>query len=222
MIVYKIGGSSLDSKYKLNSILKILNKNNEKKIIVVSAIGRYPDSYSTDTLISNTKYVSKEESDLLISTGEIISSVFFSNFLNENKIKALTLSPYIFNVNNIDKQFINNTFKFYDCIIIPGFIYTENNIIKTMPRGGSTITASLLAKEFSKKLIIITNICGIYDKDPKYKDAKYYKKLTYDEFINLNKTEVFFPKVAINILKENNIETSFIKYDDCSKKTKVI
>ncbi len=79
MKIYKIGGSSLDCNYKLNNIYKMLN-NEDKKIIVVSAIGRYNNPYSTDTLLSYTKYVSNQERDLLVSTGEIISSVILSNY----------------------------------------------------------------------------------------------------------------------------------------------
>lgn len=221
MKVYKIGGSSLDCNYKLNSILKLLN-NEEKKIIVVSAIGRFPYAYATDTLLSNTNYISKVESDLLVSTGEIISSIFLSNFLNKNNIKTISLSPYTFNVNNIDKEYIYDLFKTYNTIVIPGFIYTANSIMYTMPRGGSTLSASLLAKEFSKDLIIITDICGIYTHCPKNHNAKFIKELSYDEFISLNKTDTFFPKEAIKILKENNITTTFIKYDEYTNCSRII
>ncbi len=216
MKVYKIGGSSLNSKYKLNSLLKILN-NNEKKIVVVSAIGRSPEPYSTDTLLSNTNYVSNEEKDLLVSTGEIISSVILSNFLNENKIKTISISPYIFNIKKINKNIITNYFKKYDIIVIPGFIYTNKFTIYTLARGGSTLTSAILAKHFSKELIIVTDVCGIYDNN-----NVNIPILTYSEFTKLNKSETFFPKEAINILNKNKIETSFIKYDDCSKCSKII
>lgn len=217
MIVYKIGGSSLDCEHKLNSILNVLNKNKEKKIIVVSAIGRYPNPYSTDTLLNYTNNVSKEEKDLLVSSGEIISSVILSDFLNKNKITTIAISPYVFNVKKINKNIIINYFKKYDIIVIPGFIYTNNNLIYTMARGGSTLTSAILSKYFSKELIIITDVCGIYNEK-----LENIPLLTYNEFIKLNKSEVFFPKEAITILNENKISTSFIKYDDCSKCSKII
>ncbi len=217
MKVYKIGGSSLDTEYKLNSLLKLLTKDNEKKIVIVSAIGRYPNYYSTDKLLSYTNYVNKEEKDLLVSCGEIVSSVILSNYLNENKINTISISPYIFNIKKINKNIITNYFKKYDIIVIPGFIYTINNKIYTLNRGGSTLTASIIAKHFSKDLVIVTDVCGIYnDKNENI------PLLTYYEFKKLNKSEVFFPKKAIDILDENKIITSFIKYDDCSKCSKIV
>lgn len=216
MKVYKIGGSSLDTEYKLSSLLKIFN-DNEKKIIVVSAIGRLNDPYSTDTLLNNTKYVTKEETNLLVSTGEIISSVILSNFLNKNKIKTISISPYVFNIKKINKNIITNYFKKYDIIVIPGFIYTNKFTIYTLARGGSTLSAAIIAKHFSKDLIIITDVCGIYN----HKNEN-IPLLTYSDFVKLNKSEVFFPKEAISILNKNKIKTSFIKYDDCSKCSQII
>lgn len=221
MKVYKIGGSSLDNEDKLYNILKLVN-NNEKKIIVVSAIGRYPNPYSTDTLLKQSTYVSKIESDLLVSTGEIISSILLSNYLNKNNIKSISLSPYIFNVKNINKKYINKLFKKYNTIIIPGFIYEKDNELHTMPRGGSTISAALITKKFCKELVIVTDVCGLYTAEPSNIDSLHIPLLTYDQFIKLNKTDRFFPKEAINILKQNKIVTTFIKYDDCSKCSKII
>ncbi len=222
MIVYKIGGSSIDDEYKLESILNILKKDNRKKLIVISAIGRYPSPYSTDTLLSKSNSLSIEEKDLLVSTGEIISSIIFSNYLNSNNIKAISLSPYLFNIKNIDKEIIYNNFKENECIIVPGFIYTNNNVMYTLKRGGSTISASLLAKEFSKELIVITDVCGIYDKEPSCSDAVYYPTITYKEFRLLGKTNEFFPKEAIDILQNNKIITTFIKYNDNSMCSKIV
>lgn len=222
MTIYKIGGSSLNSEYKLNSIYDMLLKNYEKKIIVVSAIGRYPEPYSTDSLLIECDNVSKEERDLLVSTGEIISSVKLSNFLNKKKIKSVALSPYLFCIYNINKNYIDSLFKEYECIIIPGYIYTKDNVIYTMQRGGSTLTSAILASEFNADLIIITDVCGIYTNDPSCEESKHIPILTYDDFLDLNKTDRFFSKDSIKLLKENNITTTFIKYDQINKISKII
>lgn len=217
MIVIKIGGSSLDTDDKLNCILEIIKKYEDKKIIVVSAIGRYPLPYATNTLITMCEHVSKKEQDLLISTGEIISSIVFSDFLNSNDIKSIALSPYDFSINCIDREKIISTFEDYECIIIPGFVYTIDNVIYTLPRGGSNISCALLAAEFSKELIIITDLCGIYDKNPNCNEAKMMDRLTYDELISLRKGDLFFPVSAIEILKAAQIITYFIKYNNNEK-----
>lgn len=221
MKVYKIGGSSLDCNYKLDCIVKLLN-NDEKKVVVVSAIGRYPNHYATDSLLKQATYVSKEEKDLLVSTGEIISSVILSNYLNKFDISTIALSPYIFDINNIDINLLNNLFDKYNTIIIPGFVYTNNNVIYTMNRGGSTLSASLVASCLSCDLVIVTDVCGVYDLAPINPKARHIPILSYDEFSNLNKTDTFFPKQAIKLLKDNKIVTTFIKYDECSKCSKII
>ncbi len=91
-----------------------------------------------------------------------------------------------------------------------------------MMRGGSTISSAILASEFTKELIIITDICGIYTNDPKNYNSKFIPILTYEELISLNKSEIFFPKEAINLLKNHNITTTFIKYDNSDKCSKII
>lgn len=61
-------------------------------VTVVSAMGRKGEPYATDTLLSlvnqEESTISKREQDLLLSCGELISAIVFSNMLNENGIKA--------------------------------------------------------------------------------------------------------------------------------------
>ncbi|WP_438502715.1 amino acid kinase family protein, partial [Bacillus velezensis] len=63
-----------------------------KVVAVVSAMGRCGDPYATDTLLSLIggvhHHVTKREQDMLMACGEIISSVVFSNLLNDHGIKA--------------------------------------------------------------------------------------------------------------------------------------
>ena len=53
-----------------------------KVVVVVSAMGRKGDPYATDTLLIfsgwELRNISKREQDLLMSCGEIISSVVFT------------------------------------------------------------------------------------------------------------------------------------------------
>ena len=65
-------------------------------VTVVSAMGRKGEPYATDTLLSlvnqEESTISKREQDLLLSCGELISAIVFSNMLNENGIKAAALN----------------------------------------------------------------------------------------------------------------------------------
>lgn len=74
--------------------------------------------------------------------------------------------------------------------------------------------ASLRAKDIGASLIIkLTNVDGVYDKDPnKYKDAKRYGMVTYDEVLE-NKLEVM-DLSAIEICRDNDIEIVVMNIDD--------
>ena len=67
-----------------------------KVVVVVSAMGRKGDPYATDTLLSlingSNRLISKRETDLLLSCGEIISSIVFTDMLLRKGIKATALT----------------------------------------------------------------------------------------------------------------------------------
>ena len=76
--VMKFGGTSLRSeatrKYVYRHILEY--QKTHKIVLVVSAMGRYPDAYATDTLLSlGSEYLSKEEKARLVSMGEQLSTL---------------------------------------------------------------------------------------------------------------------------------------------------
>jgi len=99
IIVQKFGGTSVRTEENRKQALKHVRKaldEGYKPVIVVSAMGRMGDPYATDTLLSlvggNDARVSKREMDLLLSCGEIISAVVFSNLLLKNGIRATALT----------------------------------------------------------------------------------------------------------------------------------
>ena len=63
-----------------------------KIVVVVSAMGRKGDPYATDTLFSlingSKSSISKRETDLLLSCGEVISSIVFTNMLLASGYKS--------------------------------------------------------------------------------------------------------------------------------------
>ena len=99
IIVQKFGGTSVKDeksrKHAKGHIEKAL-ADGYKVVVVVCAMGRKGDPYATDTLLSliggNLSKISKREHDLLLSCGEVISSVVFANMLLENGIKAVALT----------------------------------------------------------------------------------------------------------------------------------
>src|SRR5699024_12334562 len=68
-----------------------------KLVVVVSALGRSPDPYATDTLMSMVDYPehsydTKRELDMLMSCGETIAYVVLSNDLQNSVVSAPSLN----------------------------------------------------------------------------------------------------------------------------------
>ena len=99
IIIQKFGGTSLSSKESrqkaVEKIVFIKNKG-YSPVVVVSAMGRKGDYYSTDTLLSflNDEFIknNKKAVDLLLNTGEIISSVIMCKELYEVGISAMPMT----------------------------------------------------------------------------------------------------------------------------------
>ena len=97
-ILQKFGGTSVQTKNsRLICISKIKESiyNGNKTVVVISAIGRKNDPYSTDELLSLVSENFKKNNplylDKLISCGEIISSIVFTSELQSNNVNALPL-----------------------------------------------------------------------------------------------------------------------------------
>lgn len=99
IVVQKFGGTSVKNEEGRSHALRhIKNAVQEgfKVVVVVSAMGRKGDPYATDTLLSLVgaplAKINKRETDLLLSCGEVISSVVFTNMLLENELTATALT----------------------------------------------------------------------------------------------------------------------------------
>lgn len=220
MKVMKFGGTSLRSettrKYVYRHVLEYSKTN--KIVIVVSAMGRYPDAYATDTLLSlGSEYLSKEEKARLVSMGEQISTLKVCSELVEMGISAYAL-PFLdcgiltdenydyARVLKLDNKEIKKKLHQYDVIVVGGFIgIAPNGKITTLGRGGSDYSAVLFADMLDlREVDIFTDVDGVYDKDPKMNEyAIRYDKLTYDEMLNM-KSRVLHDR-CVSYAKDHNI-----------------
>lgn len=225
--VLKFGGTSVSSDEKIDRIAQIIKekqKINEKIIIVVSAMGRFPDRYATDTLLSNLddnfKKSNKQATDLLMSCGETISAVIISNKLVNHNINAIPVTGSgagIITDNNFTEatpvkykpKYLKKLLKENKVPVVTGFQgITEDGIITTLGRGGSDTTATIIGNMLNaEKIEIYTDVDGVYDKDPNTnKDAKIYEKLSYKKAQELSeKGAKVIHKNAIKYAKEKNI-----------------
>ena len=201
LIVRKYGGTSLDSISKIKNIAETTKKsiNEGKKIVlVVSAMGK-----STDELLNKAKMLSNHpnirELDLLMSSGEIVSSALMSIALQELGLKAISLTGFQAGIDtnstfgeaqivSIDNKRINNEINNGQIVVIAGFQgYNENFEITTLGRGGSDTTAVALAVSLKADICeVYTDVKGIFTADPRIvKNAKKIDYLSYEDMLEL-------------------------------------
>lgn len=206
MIVQKFGGTSVKDEASRQHAKKHIKKalaDGYKVVVVVSAMGRKGDPYATDTLLSlirgNESKVSKREHDLLISCGEIISSVVFANMLKENDINAIALTGAQagFRTNNDHSQAkiaemkcdrLIRELEHNDVVVVAGFQgAAKNGDITTIGRGGSDTSAAALGAALNAEWIdIFTDVEGIMTADPRIADnARRLSFVTYTELCNM-------------------------------------
>lgn len=195
----KFGGSSLATKEKRIDVINIIQQYaHEKVLVVVSAMGRYPDAYATETLRSLiSTQVTVEETSRVLSVGEMISSVVLSNELVQKDVKAISLScnQISLHVNeqhfvNIDTDLINTMFETYDVVIVPGFQgVNSDNELCTLELGDSDYSAVYIAKAVGcNEVYIYSDVCGIYTADPKHvPTAKLINQVSYNQAKDLAK-----------------------------------
>ncbi|MDQ0156760.1 aspartate kinase [Robertmurraya andreesenii] len=206
IIVQKFGGTSVRNEETRqnarNHIQKALDEG-YKVVVVVSAMGRSGEPYATDTLLSliggSKSKVTKREQDLLLSCGEAISSVVFSNMLLENGINAtsLTGAQAGFRTNHdftnakiieMDCTRLVSELEKYDVVVVAGFQgMAKNGDTTTIGRGGSDTSAAALGAALQAEWIdIFTDVEGIMTADPRIaENARPLSVVTYNEVCNM-------------------------------------
>ncbi|UFU01081.1 aspartate kinase [Radiobacillus kanasensis] len=206
LLVQKFGGTSVqNTETRANAIEHIKSAVLEgyKVVVVVSAIGRHPQPYATDSLLElvgfpNTN-ISKREQDLLLSCGETISSVVFSNELKEQSLSSIALTGaqagFVTSKDFTEAKIkamevgrVRKELKEHDVVVVAGFQgATEDGEITTIGRGGSDTSAAALGAALDADYIdIFTDVEGIMTADPRVvEDAQTLDVVTYSEICNL-------------------------------------
>ncbi|MEI3610874.1 aspartate kinase [Pseudogracilibacillus sp. SO30301A] len=206
LLIQKFGGTSVQTKENRISVIKQIKraiKQEYKLVVVVSALGRNPDPYATDTLLKMvdhpTSNNSKRELDMLMACGETIASVVLSNELRQHNVSATALTGaqagLITNdeyneakIKKIKPDRIKQELKNHDVIVVAGFQgRTESGDITTIGRGGSDTTAAALGASLRAECVeIFTDVKGIMTADPRVVDsAQRIDVVTYTETCNL-------------------------------------
>ncbi len=200
--VLKFGGTSVGTLERIGNVASIIRKmrdNGDDLVVVVSAM-----SGETNKLIDYAKYYSDapndRELDMLLSSGERVTSALLSIALNELGYKTVSMSGreagiYTTNdytyarIEKIETANMEQAIKNGEIIIVAGFqgVSVDENRVTTLGRGGSDLTAVALAGALKADICeIYTDVDGIYTTDPRVEPkAKKMEKISYDEMLEL-------------------------------------
>ena len=232
IVVLKFGGTSVGGVDRIKKVAKLIAAYKKKKfkIIVVSSAM----SGTTNDLINKSKEISnnfnRAEYDCLVASGEQIACSLIAGRLNHLGFKSrswlswqipiITDGPHSSaRIDKINKKTILKFINSGGIPIITGFQgVNSSNRITTLGRGGSDVSAIMLAKFFNaEECIIYTDVEGVYTTDPRnYPKAKKINKISYDEMLEMASlgAKVMQP-VSIQDAKLNNIninvKSSFVK-----------
>ncbi len=225
IVIQKYGGTSVNTKdNRTNILLNIKDALNDglRPVIVVSAMGRYPEAYSTDALFSlvpNIESMDLRSKDLLASCGEIITTVIVSEELKQEGYKAQPLTggqAGILTDNNfgegkildIDTTKIMNLLSEGIIPVVAGFQgMSADDQILTLGRGGSDITATALGGALNAELIeIYTDVDGVMTADPNVvQSAELLDVIEYRDVFQLAEygAKVIHPRAVEFAMKAN-------------------
>ena len=201
IVVLKFGGTSVADVPQIKKIsykIKSEVDQRNKVIVVVSAMSGVTNNL-VELVKSTSELASYSEYDVVLSTGEQVTSALLTIALNDLSIKGRSWLGWqvpIMTDNTHSKAVINeiktsnilNSFKNNDVAIISGFQgLSSENRITTLGRGGSDTTAVAMAAAVSaERCDIYTDVDGVYTTDPRIvKSAKKLDYITYEEMLEL-------------------------------------
>ncbi len=181
--------------------------------MICSALGRAPDPYATDTLLSLLGPAhGGPNRDLLLAVGEMISCAVFAELLTSWGAEAqamtgeqagiLTDNSWCdANIKRVDprnlvRAIVNNVIP-----VVAGFQGAdENNAITTLGRGGSDLTAIALGDALGADSVdIYTDVSGVMSGDPRrIAGAHTVDRVNWSEMVELagNGAKVMHAKAA--------------------------
>ncbi len=201
LIVQKYGGSSVSSPERIKEIAKRVLATKRKGNNVVTVVSAMGDT--TDELLELASQVNshppKRELDMLLSTGEIVSSALLSMSLHSLGGKVVAFSgPQVGIITDetyskarilkIETERIRKEIREDKIVVVAGYQgVTSQNTITTLGRGGSDTTAVALAAALGADLCeIYTDVEGIYTTDPQIiPEARKLERISYEEMLEM-------------------------------------
>jgi uridylate kinase len=207
VMVISLGGSQIiPDKINidfLNDFKKIILKNTKKyKFIVVCGGGKTARTYIKGLEEQKSKNKQYFQNLLGVSVTRL-NARFMSYFFGADSSQGI---PH-------EIGMIKSLLKKHDIIFCGALKYAKNQT--------SDSTSAKVAKYFNSDFINLTNVKGLYDKDPKkFRTAKFIPEISHKEFLKIAKKIEFKPgqhfvldKKAAKTIKKHNIKTFIIGKD---------
>ncbi len=202
--VLKFGGTSLGTA-ELRRIaadkIREAKENGEAPVAVVSAMGRAPDPYATDSLFALCKANGDGASaDMLLSCGEIISAAVFASELHDLGIRAAAFTGAqagiitdesfgAAKILRVEPDAVEAAVEEDVVPVVAGFQgISERGRITTLGRGGTDLTAIALAYALqAQRVDIYTDVPGTHSGDPAYvRGAHSLDRVSWEEMAELS------------------------------------
>ena len=220
-IVIKFGGTSVGSIERIIATAKIVKKKLDKGnkiIVVVSAMAGKTNELVQQSL-KISKNFSNRELDVLLASGEQVTSALLAGALEEMRVKAKSYMGWQIpiltdgehnnsRIINIHIEKINKFISNKGVAIIPGFQGISRAAeITTVGRGGSDATAVAIAKIFNTdECEIYTDVEGVYSTDPRnFPKAKKINKISYEEMLEMS-------SLGAKVMQSSAVQTAMM-YD---------
>ena len=218
-LVLKFGGTSVGTIEKIkkvaNIIKKIFNEGNEIIVIVSAMMGATDELKKKSNLISNN--FDDKELDVLLSSGEQVSCSLLSGAIIDLGLKARSWQGWQIpiltdanhtssNIMRIKTEEISNFVSQGGIAVITGFQgVSMDNRITTLGRGGSDLSAVVIAKFFrADSCEIYTDVDGIFTTDPSINNnAKKIDKISYEEMLEM-------ASLGAKVMQPNAVQASMV------------
>jgi aspartate kinase len=201
LIVQKYGGSSVADAAKIKNVARRIVKTKEagnQVVVVVSAMGD-----ATDDLIKLAYQITDKpdtrELDVLVSTGELVSSSLLTMAIHKMDYPAISLSGAqagIFTdtvyrqarIKKVESSRVVSELEKGNIVIVAGFQgITDDMDVTTLGRGASDLSAVALAAVLkAERCERYTDVDGIYTTDPRLlPEARKLSEISYDEMLEM-------------------------------------
>ncbi|MCA9775063.1 MAG: aspartate kinase [Candidatus Eremiobacteraeota bacterium] len=202
IVVMKFGGTSVatpEARQRIVDKVQECRRKGNRPVVVVSAMGRKPSPYATDSLISLVEefaeYSNIAELDQLMACGETLSAIVVSHTFRKNDIPSRSFDGRQAAIETtedhgnakivyIDPEPLLIYLQTGGVPVVTGFQgVSSHGEVTTLGRGGSDTSAVALGAALKAHFVeIYTDVDGVMTADPRvYSEAEVLEEINFQE-----------------------------------------